>query len=84
MLEHDPRTGKAHHFGNLFSVRRLVAMDLAFGAYRLFFLEGTTGKAFKGIVSKFLTVGTQFIPLGAVMRMTIDAHHGKHRIGFAL
>ncbi len=27
VLEHDPRTGKAHHFGNLFSVRRACSSE---------------------------------------------------------
>lgn len=84
VLEHDPRTGKAHHFGNLFSVSRLVAVNLALGAHGLVFFEGTAGKSLEGIVRKFLTLRTQIVALGAVMGMTIDANHSKHCIGFAL
>ena len=84
MLEHDPRTGKAHHFGNLFSVLRLVAMDLAFGADGLSFLKGTAGKPLHCLVGHFLTGPAHCIALQSVMRTAVDTDHGKHGVGFAL
>lgn len=74
--------GVTHDFANLLPRVRTVAVDGAFGAGGLFFLESAANQAEPGVVAERLALGAKAGT--AVVVVAIDREHRVHGAGFAL
>ena len=59
MADHHPRARIAHHFFNIFFIKRVIAMDSTFAATPFFIAEPARIKSFGGIIGEVVALRAQ-------------------------
>ena len=77
-------TRVTHHFADVFPHGRLVAVNRAVGAHRLFIAPGTLSESGQGVVDECRAGLAEAIVIRRMVILAVDFEHGSNGLFFPL